>query len=178
MWKQRDVSLIGRVQIIKTFITSLFQYSISVVDIPETHIKEMQSVIYTFVWRDKKERLKRRVLIKNKEEGGLKAPSFKFIVDLVKLKCFYKYLTVIANRYEFYCWDTCRKEMFIWYNPGIKTKQYQFFWKSFFDIEILYICDLFEPDGSTIAFEQWLHKSLTHRHFLNWIGLVSWLKKN
>ena len=41
MWKQRDLSLIGRVQIIKTFITSLFQYSISAVDIPETYIKEV-----------------------------------------------------------------------------------------------------------------------------------------
>ena len=27
-------------------------------------------------------------LIKNKEEGGLKVPSFKYIVDSVKLKCF------------------------------------------------------------------------------------------
>ena len=82
------MSLIGRVQIIKTFITSLFQYSISGVDIPETNIKEVESVIYAFVWKNKKERLKRKVLIKNKEEGGLKVPSFKFIVDSVKLKCF------------------------------------------------------------------------------------------
>ena len=42
---------------------------------------------------------------------------------------------------------------------------------------ILYICDLFELDGSTIAFEQWLHKDLTHRDFLNWAGLVSFPKK-
>ena len=89
MWKQRDLPLIGRVQIIKTFITSLFQYSISAVDIPEIYIKEVGSVIYAFVWKDKKERLKRRVLIKNKEEGGPKVPSFKFIVDSVKLKCFF-----------------------------------------------------------------------------------------
>ena len=88
MWKQRDLPLIGRVQIIKTFITALFQYSISAVDIPETYIKEVESVIYACVWKDKKTRVKRRVLIKNIEEGGLKVPLFKFIVDSVKLKCF------------------------------------------------------------------------------------------
>ena len=55
MWKQRDLSLIGRVQIIKTFITALFQYSIFAVDIPETYIKEVESVVYAFVWKDKKE---------------------------------------------------------------------------------------------------------------------------
>ena len=65
MWKQKDLSLIGCVQIIKTFITSIFQYSISAVDIPETYIKEVESAIYAFVWKAKKERLKRRVLIKN-----------------------------------------------------------------------------------------------------------------
>ena len=54
MWKQRDLSLIGRVQIIKTFTTSLFQYPISAVDIPETYIKEVESVIYAFVWKDTK----------------------------------------------------------------------------------------------------------------------------
>ena len=89
MWKQKDLSLIGRVQIIKTFITSLFKYSISAEDIPENYIKEVESVIYAFVWKDKKEGLKRRVLIKSEEEGGLKVPSFKFIVDSVKLKGFF-----------------------------------------------------------------------------------------
>ena len=58
MWKQRDLSLIGRVQIIKTFITSLFQYSIFAVDIPETYIKEVESVVYAFVWKDKKRKIK------------------------------------------------------------------------------------------------------------------------
>ena len=52
--------------------------------------------------------------------------------------------------------------MFIWYNPGIKIINASIFWKRFFDVGILYICDLFEPVGSTLAFEQWLHKGLTY----------------
>ena len=175
------------------------------------------------MWKDKKERLKCRVLIKNKEEGGLKVPSFKFIVDSVKLKCFLQIFdsdseqvwALLARQYfktnnldlsaaikcpelstctknltfpsfytkTFQLWDElietepCRKELFIWYNPGIKINNTSIFWKRFFDIGILYICDLFEPDGSTIAFEQWLHKGLTHRDLLNWAGLVSCLKQ-
>ena len=73
--------------------------------------------------------------------------------------------------------EPCRKELFIWYNPGIKINNTSIFWKRFFAIGILYICDFFEPDGSTIAFEQWLHEGLPHRDFLNWAGLVSCLKK-
>ena len=41
MWKQRDLSLIGRIQIIKTFIISQFLYSISAINIPEKYIKEI-----------------------------------------------------------------------------------------------------------------------------------------
>ena len=39
------------------------------------------------------------------------------------------------------------------------------------------LCDLFEPVGSTLAFEQWLHKVLTYRAFFDWTALVSCLKK-
>ena len=137
----------------------------------------MESVIYAFVWKDKKERLKRRVLIKNKEEGGLKVPSFKFIVDSVKLKCFLQIFdrdseqvwALLVRQYfktnnldlsaaikcpelstctknlifpsfytkTFQLWDElietepCRKELFIWYNPGIKINNTSIFWKRF-----------------------------------------------
>ena len=68
----------------------------------------------------------------------------------------------------FQLWDELiETEMCIWYNPGIKINNTNIFWKRFFYIEILYICDLFEPDGSAIAFELWLHKGLPHRDFFN-----------
>ena len=144
----------------------------------------------------------------------LKVPSFKFIVESVKLKCFLhifdRYWALLVRQYfktnnldlsadikcpelnlifpSFYTktfqlldelieTEPCRKELFIWYNPEIKINNTSIFWKRFFDIGISYICDLFEPDGSTITFESWLHKDLTHNDFLNWAGLVSCLKK-
>ena len=63
--------------------------------------------------------------------------------------------------------------------PWDKNKQYQYILKKFvfLDIIILYICDLFEPDGSTITFEQWLHQGLTHRDFLIGQGCFHLSKK-
>ena len=103
---------------------------------------------------------------------------------MTRIKYLYKKsdFPIFLNK-TFQLWDElietepCRKELFIWYNPGIKINNTSIFWKRFFDLGILYICYLFEPDGSTVAFEQWLHKSLPHRDFLNWAGLVSCLKK-
>ena len=175
------------------------------------------------MWKDKKERLKRRVLIKNKEEAGLKVPSFKFIVDSVKLKCFLQIFdsdseqvwALLVRQYfktnnldlsaaikcpelgtctknlifpSFYTktfqlldelieTEPCGKELFIWYNPGIKINNTSIFWKRFFGIGILYICDVLEPDGSTKAFEQWLHKGLTHTQGFFELGRVGFMSK-
>ena len=223
MWKQRDLSLIGRIQIIKTFIISQFLYSISSIDIPEKYIKEIESLIYTFIWKGKKERLKRQILIKTKENGGLKVPCFRFIVDSVKLKWFIKLFdqniehvwALMVRQYlkknnldlfaalkspelftctkdaifpsfyykSFKIWDEIvetephKRQLFIWYNPKIRINFKIIFLRNFRDIGIQYISHLFKPDGSVIAFEQWLHKGLSLGDYLNWAGIVSAVRK-
>ena len=43
----------GLIQIIKTFIISQSQHIISVMDIPEFHMKQIVTIIYNFVWNGK-----------------------------------------------------------------------------------------------------------------------------
>ena len=85
-WKERDLTLIGRIQIIKTFIISQFQHIISVIDIPEFLIKQIETIIYNFVCNGKRDKIKRSTFRKRKELGGLKAPDFRCIIQAAKLK--------------------------------------------------------------------------------------------
>ena len=57
-WKERDLTLIGRIQIIKTFIISQFKHITSVIDIPEFQIKQIETIIYNFVWNGKRDKIK------------------------------------------------------------------------------------------------------------------------
>ena len=80
-WKERDLTLIARIQIIKTFIISQFQHIISVIDIPEFQIKQIETIIYNFVCNGKRDKIKQSTLRKRKELGGLKAPDFRCIIQ-------------------------------------------------------------------------------------------------
>lgn len=44
MWKQRDLTMIGRIQIVKTFIISQFTYVCSAVHIPENYVVELNNL--------------------------------------------------------------------------------------------------------------------------------------
>ena len=91
-WRERDLTLIGRIQIIKTLIISQFQHTFSVIDIPEFYIKQIETIIYNFVRNEKRDKIKRSTLRKRKELVGLKAPDFRCIIQAAKLKCLFMLL--------------------------------------------------------------------------------------
>ena len=99
-WKERDLTLIGRIQIIKTFIISQFQHIITVIDIPEFQIKQIEAIIYNFVRNGKKDKIKRSTLRKRKELGGLKAPNFRCIIQAEKLKWLFMLLNPDGRPWE------------------------------------------------------------------------------
>lgn len=85
-WTCRNLTLYGRIQIIKTFIMSQFMYVSSVVyTLPEV-VKLVNKLAFQFIWRKKRERIKRTVLISNIDHGGLNAPHFQTMVNTARLK--------------------------------------------------------------------------------------------
>ena len=102
-WRERDLTLIGRIQIIKTFIISQFQHIISVIDIPEFYIKQIETIIYNFVWNGKRDKIKRSTLRKRKELGSLKAPDFRCIIQAAKLKWLFMLLNPDGEPWKSLC---------------------------------------------------------------------------
>ena len=78
-WRNRDLSLIGKISIINTLIGSLFVYRMTVLpNLPEVIIKELEDEFRRFIWNGKKAKIALEVLQRSKEEGGLR------LVDLRK----------------------------------------------------------------------------------------------
>ena len=102
-WRERDLTLIGLIQIIETFITSQFQHIISVIDFPEFYIKQIETIIYNFVWNGKRDKIKRSTLRKRKELGGLKAPDFRCIIQAAKLKWLFRLLNPDGKPWKSLC---------------------------------------------------------------------------
>ena len=70
-WQWRNFTLIGKIQLVKTFAMPKFMYRASLISFDKDIIKSINSVIFNFVWRGK---IKRLTLISEYEDGGLKMP--------------------------------------------------------------------------------------------------------
>lgn len=62
MWKYRNLTMIGRAQIVRTFIMSQFLFVSSVIHVPKIYIDKVNCLIFRFIWNGKVNRVKRSVL--------------------------------------------------------------------------------------------------------------------
>ena len=91
LWKQRGLSLLGRIQIIKTFAIPKLTYRASVLPISIDLIKEADSLFYYFIWNGK-DKVKRNVMISEVEKGGLNMLDIDYMVRTRRVMCVKKYL--------------------------------------------------------------------------------------
>ena len=72
MWSQRDLSVIGKITILKSLAFSKVIYQCGVLAIPENYVKLLNDIAYGFIWNKKPDKIKRKTLISDYENGGLK----------------------------------------------------------------------------------------------------------
>lgn len=75
-WKARNLTLIGKIVILKSLAISKLIYVISSSSVPDLYITKIQQIIDSFIWNDGTHKIKREVLQKPIKDGGLKAPNF------------------------------------------------------------------------------------------------------
>ena len=83
MWKWRSLTLLGRIQIVKSFIIPKVLSKAALIAVTEDLIKEINSLIYRFIWKGNG-KIKRAALINDIEDGDLK------MLDI--------HLTILAQR--------------------------------------------------------------------------------
>jgi hypothetical protein len=100
IWRQRNLSLEGKILIAKTFGLSQVIYSMQAVNFKTEDIKKIENIIYKFIWNIKPSstsvsgRIKRPTLQCCKREGGLNAPNINAINEAIKYKICLRHLTV------------------------------------------------------------------------------------
>ena len=71
-WKNRGLSLLGKVQVVNSLVASLFVYKMMVLpQIPKNVIKRVDNEIRRFLWNGKKAKIAYPILQNSKSEGGL-----------------------------------------------------------------------------------------------------------
>ena len=86
IWRWRDLTIIGRIQIVKTFIIPIFLYRASLISVNREFVKDVNKIIFDFIWKGK-DKVKRSALISDIEDGGLKAPHLDSIIETQRILC-------------------------------------------------------------------------------------------
>ena len=70
-WGKRNLSILGKILIIKALIIPMFTFLASSVIAPKEYIKEIESFCFKFIWKGKQDKVKRKTMIGKFENGGL-----------------------------------------------------------------------------------------------------------
>ena len=89
-WKWRDLTILGRIQIVKTFVIPLFMDRASLICVQKDTVIEVNRLLFQFIWKGK-DKVKRLSLVGDIDEGGLKAPHVESIIKSQRIMCCKKF---------------------------------------------------------------------------------------
>ena len=138
-WKRRDLSLTGKVLIIKALAISQFIYLANLIPFPDDRIKEINFELYQFLWNTPIHKVKQNIIIQDYNYGGIRMPDIESIIKSQKFKWVQMYL----NNYN--CnWRNTMEElikvenltMYLRGNSKLNPKQASIFYKEVLNVRI------------------------------------------
>ena len=91
LWTRRNLSILGKIIIAKTFLISQFIYIMQSIGLPDHVLTDINRILFSFIWKKKTsnrkafEKVKRKVLTQEYEKGGLKMIDMKTLQDALYL---------------------------------------------------------------------------------------------
>ena len=79
-WSQRDISVYGRINIVKTLALSKVIFICSSLETPPYFVEEVNRKIFDFVWNHKPAKIKKSTLIKSKKKKGCGLEMRDFVI--------------------------------------------------------------------------------------------------
>ncbi len=71
MWKPRNLSLKGKITIIRTLILPQIQFLFSMIYIPEIYLSQIDKLLFSYLWNNKPAKIRKSTIIAPIENGGL-----------------------------------------------------------------------------------------------------------
>lgn len=118
-WYWRNLTLIGKIQIVKSLLISQLQYLFAVYPIEDNYIKDINTSVFKFIWNGKKDKIKRKTLVKDICLGGLSAPHLKSMIMASRITWIKRYYNS-ENSFWKTTWNYFMKKMnpnpdLLWY---------------------------------------------------------------
>ena len=199
IWKQRWLSLAGKIQVFKSLIASKPAYIASMKSLPQDVLDELHRIQKEFPWQGKRAKIKHSTMIGSYEKGGLKDVGYseysvarfrrckyffhtKLLIVPEKRECLEKIPTFykeVISTWERICIGTsCDLEFILsqslWDNHFVRSKGKTIFNKRSESKGILIVVDLIDDDGKFSSWEKMFFRkfNLSAVDFLEWYGIL------
>ena len=93
MWRARDLTLFGRVLIIKSLGLSQLVYSASNLTVPQEITPIIKTKLFNFLWKNKRDKIKRAGLYQEQEKGGISMTDVETMIKALRLAWISRLLT-------------------------------------------------------------------------------------
>ena len=85
-WINRQATLFGKVLLVNSLIGSLLVYKmLTMLDLKDTQIREINGIIRSFLWNNKRAKISLEMLQKGKDQGGLRLVNIKAKQEALKI---------------------------------------------------------------------------------------------
>ena len=108
-WKSRNLTMLGRALILRTFIISQFLFTCSAIEMPDRYLTELEKFMFDFLWKGRKSKLKRAVLYRKLEDGGVNMPDIRCMMKVNKIKWIQRYQSSESHLWK-HCFRTFMKD--------------------------------------------------------------------
>ena len=93
MWRSRDLTLFGKVLITKSLGLSQLIYSASILNVPEDIASTVKTKLFSFLWKNKRDKIKRTGLYQDLGRGGIRMVDIDIMFKALKLAWIPRLLT-------------------------------------------------------------------------------------
>ena len=85
LWRSRDLTLYGKAMIIKALGLSSLVYSASNLNVPKDVVSNVKGRLFRFLWRNKRDKIKREGLDQRYDKGGLRMTDIETMIKALRL---------------------------------------------------------------------------------------------
>ena len=100
-WKNRGLTLIGKIQLLKTFAVSKIMYLVSNIEIPDDFVKKVERMMFEFLWNGP-DKISRATLYAEYVDGGLKFPNLRCMIETQLVKWIQRYIMQSNHNWIFF----------------------------------------------------------------------------
>ena len=93
VWKTRDLTLRGKILIIKTFVITQIGFQAEMIPVPQYIIKAIDKIIWEFLWDSKQPLVNKQTMFLDPLSGGLNMVNLLHFIQAKQIKSIYKILT-------------------------------------------------------------------------------------